>query len=678
MAVDETFARTVRIAIPFENTDAKTAPKTPRATVKRKIPDQPEDNAGNTPYHDLLQSLYDGVLITNASGRIEDVNERALDFLLYTKEELSRLNIVDVIAGADKSLLEALRQNIEDGRYTLIEAACIRKDQTTFPAEIATNRLVLTPEGHLCFFVRNITKRKRAEEALRQTVSRLRELDVSKSRFVSNVSHELRTPLTIINTFVSLVNDGIAGPVAPKQKECLDTVLRNCERLAGLIENVLDLGRIESGREEFRRERSKIGEMLQQCHHDFLPQCLLRHQQLNIEIPETIPDVLCDRDKIAQVLTNLLGNAVKFTPDGGTITLSATAQENAVRIDVTDNGPGIRPEDQNRIFEAFVQIARSDDGSGSKGTGLGLAISKHIIDIHEGILQVESAPEKGSCFFFTLPNYAEELDFNAFLSDRLRFMEARGRPLGMLVLRNMEQSKTADDLAPLHDLCAIMTTALDCPAAQTFIFEANRALIMLLDASEITENGIICRLQYALKNKNEAPPAPFCVAYLQPDHSRTPAEWLEQAIASLSPLPSEQTETTPRRVLLVDDDAPILNLMTRVLHESGAGLDLKSTTSGYDACIHFGEWKPDLVVLDLHLPDIDGKRVFDSMTKRLPRNNTKFLVVSGFRSDIDEIMRMGCDDFLCKPFDFDEFADKVRKLLDTPGAEPRKGTPQSQ
>jgi len=138
---------------------------------------------------------------------------------------------------------------------------------------------------------------------------------------------------------------------------------------------------------------------------------------------------------------------------------------------------------------------------------------------------------------------------------------------------------------------------------------------------------------------------------------------MTQALALLRP-PVAGPEAPPtRRVLIVDDDAAIVNLMVRVLHESGAGLDLKSTTSGYDACIHFGEWNPDLVVLDLHLPDIDGKRVFDSMTKRLPHRTTKFLVVSGYRSDIDEIMKLGCDDSLFKPFDLDEFVMKVKRLL---------------
>lgn len=670
MSGNESLDRTVRIAIPFEQPESALVPKVPRVIVKKKGPAPLDESADTVLYQELLQSLYDGVLITNAAGRIMDVNERAVDFLLYTKDELSRLNIINIIAGANEALLETLRRNIEQRRYTLIEASCIRKDHTTFPAEIATNRLVLTPEGHLCFFVRNITKRKKAEEALKQTVSRLQEMDLSKSRFVANVSHELRTPLTIINTFVSLVNDGVAGAVSAQQKECLETVLRNCERLAGLIDDVLDLGRIESGREEFHRARVNLTDLLKQCHHDFIPQCLLRHQQFNLEMPETLPEVLCDRDKIAQVLTNLVGNANKFTPQDGVITLRAVPENDVIRVDIEDTGPGIQPEDQSRIFEAFIQLARSEDSSGSKGTGLGLAICKHIINIHEGIMQVESIPGKGSRFFFTLPTYSEDKHFSAFITDRLLFMEVRDRQLAMLVLQVAAANgppgavpASTEGTASLQRLQTLAMEALDCTAEQMFLFEANQTLIVLLDGTELTQGGVASRLQRAMGKQRQEIMCDIRMAYLEPTRERSPSEWMKQALTLLQPIPVGPVETTPLRVLIVDDDASILNLMVRVLHESGAGLDLKSTTSGYDACIHFGEWKPDLVVLDLHLPDIDGKRVFDSMTKRLPHRATKFLAVSGYRADIDEIIKLGCDDSICKPFDFDEFVMKVKRLL---------------
>jgi CheY-like chemotaxis protein len=212
-------------------------------------------------------------------------------------------------------------------------------------------------------------------------------------------------------------------------------------------------------------------------------------------------------------------------------------------------------------------------------------------------------------------------------------------------------------------LRALAMEALDCTAEQTFMCETNRALIILLDGAEKTQDGVAARLQLTFGKQRQTIVDGIQMAYLEPTRARAPREWLTQALALLKPLPVGPVKTTPRRVLIVDDDAAILNLMVRVLHESGAGLELKSTTSGYDACIHFGEWNPDLVVLDLHLPDIDGKRVFDSMTKRLPHRATKFLVVSGYRGDIDEIMKLGCDDSLCKPFDFDEFVMKVKRLL---------------
>jgi PAS domain S-box-containing protein len=667
MNKDDSFARTVRIAIPLEAAESERVVPPPEPVLE---PEAPAPEAVEvSPYSDLFQSLYDGVLITDAAGRIMDVNDRALDFLLYDRDEVSRLNITEIIAGADQALLEKLHRNSTNRRFTLIDAYCLRKDRTKFPAEIAANQLLLTSEGYLCFFVRDITRRKQAEAELVQTISRLKELDSSKSRFVSNVSHELRTPLTIINTFVSLVNAGGAGPVTEQQKECLATVLRNCDRLAELIDNVLDLGRIESGREEFRRRRVNLADLLKQAHHDFLPKCELSHQQLNLDIPAALPEVLCDRDKIAQVLTNLLGNANKFSQENGVITLRAIPEDDAVRLEVEDNGPGIPPEDQGRIFEAFVQLSRPENGTKVKGTGLGLAISRHIIGAHDGLLQLESAPAKGSRFYFTLPTFSEEKNFHSFVRDRQRFLEARDRRLALLVLQpaaaGAAVTPTAEQLPRLQ---ALAMEALNVAEAQTFLFEANRIIIVLVDGAELTREAITYQLQQALGKQRPELGAALQFAYLEPTAGRTPREWLAEAVARLEPLALSPGKIIPRRVLIVDDDASLLKLMLRILNESVPGLELKSTASGYDACIQFGEWKPDLVVLDLRLKDIDGKRVFESMTNRQPQRDTKFLIVSGYKGDIAEMMKLGVDDFLYKPFNFDEFTAKVKALLNLTAA----------
>jgi len=664
----------VRIAIPLQEEPAATA-KVPKIVKKAHVAGQTSwivtqtEEMGADRYQELLHSLYDGVLITKASGQIVDVNARAIRQLQYDQNELSRLNVLDIIVGANDQLLKNICKNIETNRFTLIDAYCIRKDKTTFPAEIATNRLVLTKEGHLCFFLRDVTRRKKAEEELIQTVSRLKELDNAKSRLVANVSHELRTPLTIINSFVSLVHDGIAGAISDQQKECLATVLRNCDRLANLIDDVLDLGRIESGREEFKRRRLCLPDLLRQCHHDFLPKFLLKHQQLNLEInEEAFPDALGDPDKIAQVLTNLMGNANKFTPDGGEITVSLGREGENARIDVVDNGPGIATDDQSRLFEAFTQIDRPEGGSGSKGTGLGLTISKQIVEAHEGALKVESQTGKGSCFFFTLPLYVEQKAFEAFVNDRLRFMQARNRKPMMVVVRcelaGCAGKDAATDGPPLmSQFRTAVAAALGCVELQTFLYESGNLIVALTDRSDLNRETIVSRLQAEIKSRLHAGNFSVSFACFQPDQAGSPGEYLARAMAMLESLPISRETERVKRVLVIDDDAPVLKMMTELLAKVDEKLDVRSTTSGYDACIHFGDWRPDLVVLDLHLPDIDGKKVFQSMSKGDPARRMKFLAVSGYPDEIREIMTMGCDACLAKPFDFKQFVDKVRSLL---------------
>ena len=674
MTLDQQFSSTMRIAIPLDDVQ-KVKIKIPKASEKAHLAGQPPwvvtqtDQAAADRYQELLHSLYDGVLISKDSGRIVDVNARAINQLQYDRHELSRLNVLDIIAGANEQLLQTICQNIEDNRFTLIDAYCIRKDKTTFPAEIATSRLILSKGGHLCFFLRDVTKRKKAEEELIQTVSKLKELDNAKSRLVANVSHELRTPLTIINSFVSLVHDGIAGPVSEQQKECLATVLRNCDRLANLIDDVLDLGRIESGREEFKRRRLNLPDLLRQCQHDFLPRFLLKHQQLNLEIPaEAFPDALGDAAKIAQVLTNLLGNANKFTPDNGEITVSLARDGENARIDVVDNGPGIAAEDQCRLFEAFTQLNRPEGGAGSKGTGLGLTISKHIIGAHGGVLKVESEAGKGCRFFFTLPLYSEKKAFEAFAGDRLQFMQARNHEPAVILVccrrEVMPDQKAAPAAEPIRQsLRGAVISALGCTDSQVFLLESEASIVVLADGADLNKAKVASRLKAEIGSKFQDSALAVSFAYLQPAPADSPREWLAKARAMLEPLPVTGGLEQVKRILIIDDDEAVLKMMTDILGQADQKIDIRATASGYDACINFGDWKPDLVVLDLHLPDIDGKKVFQSMIRGDPKRRMKFLAVSGYPDDIREIMALGCDDCLAKPFDFKQFIAKVRTLL---------------
>lgn len=247
-----------------------------------------------------------------------------------------------------------------------------------------------------------------AKEELEEKNERLEELDRMKSDFISMVSHELRTPLTSIREGVALVQDGVAGEVNEKQEHFLALAKRNIDRLARLINDLLDISHIESGKMEMKRGLIDMREVIKGVAETFRPQIKEKGLELKAECPSGSCKLYADRDKMEQVFSNLLNNAIKFT-DQGSITISGSDKGNCLEISVADTGRGIPKEDLEDVFDKFKQIGRKT-GPGSAGTGLGLAICKGIIEAHGGRIWVESEPDKGSRFIFSLPKGLREGD----------------------------------------------------------------------------------------------------------------------------------------------------------------------------------------------------------------------------------------------------------------------------
>jgi signal transduction histidine kinase len=237
---------------------------------------------------------------------------------------------------------------------------------------------------------------------------RLQDLDRLKSDFVSNVSHELRTPLTAIKGAVDLVLREVPGPLNEKQTHYLTRVRSNTQHLAGLINDLLDLSKIEDGKMEFKTTRVSLGGLVHEVVETLRPMAAEKPIALDVAVPEPSILVWADRDKVTQVLMNLIGNAIKFTPPNGRVGVSAESESTGwVRVSIRDMGAGIPTSEQQKIFEKFYQVAENG-GPKPKGTGLGLAISKALVELHGGKIWVESEIEHGSNFSFTLPAAVSE------------------------------------------------------------------------------------------------------------------------------------------------------------------------------------------------------------------------------------------------------------------------------
>jgi signal transduction histidine kinase len=232
---------------------------------------------------------------------------------------------------------------------------------------------------------------------------RLKELDKMKSYFVSNVSHELRTPLTAIEGLADNMLDGITGYLNEKQVSYMSDIKASADRLARLIDDLLDLSRIERGSVELKPAKVSLATLIDEVTSSL--RAVAEEKRVHLEVNGTNPNLTAwvDRDKIIQVLMNLIGNAVKFSPPQGKVSVTAcNLGDGWVQVSVTDAGPGIAAEEASKIFDEFYQIKKPGEEK-TKGAGLGLPISKKLVELHGGSIWVESEPGKGSNFSFTLP-----------------------------------------------------------------------------------------------------------------------------------------------------------------------------------------------------------------------------------------------------------------------------------
>jgi len=234
---------------------------------------------------------------------------------------------------------------------------------------------------------------------LLRDVTRLKEVERLKSEFVMAASHELRTPLTGMGMSIDLLLEHASQGLAEKDRELLQAAHEEVHRMKALVNDLLDLSKIEAGRIELEFEKVPVQTLFEHVHEVFKGQAEMKHVKLTSELAGDLPEVRADANKVTWVLTNLISNALRYVSQDGQIQITAKKIGPHVHLSVHDNGPGIPPEYQSKIFQKFVQVK----GQQSGGTGLGLAICKEIVRAHGGAIWVESSPGQGSTFTFTLP-----------------------------------------------------------------------------------------------------------------------------------------------------------------------------------------------------------------------------------------------------------------------------------
>jgi len=337
------------------------------------------------------------VIITDTKGSIEYVNQKFTQLTGYTLEEVIGKNPRILKSGKNPpEMYKHLWETITSGCEWHEEFLNKKKDGGLY-WKCSSISPLRNSEGVITRFIEvceDITKQKEAENKIKEAIE-------AKANFTSMVSHELRTPLTTIEESIAVILDGLTGVINDEQKEYLTIAKRNVDRLARLINNVLDFEKLESGKMEFNTPEDDINEVVKEVQETMATMIVEKGLTLIVKTDDNLPRFRFDRDSIIQVLENIINNAIKVTWKGS-ITIITDKGDDAIHVSVEDTGIGIRKEDMNKLFHEFEQLAKGKDRK-TGGTGLGLAISKKIIEKHNGKIWAESEPGKGSIFHFTLP-----------------------------------------------------------------------------------------------------------------------------------------------------------------------------------------------------------------------------------------------------------------------------------
>jgi PAS domain S-box-containing protein len=356
----------------------------------------------------LLESTPDGIVLVNGTGRIVLANSNAERLFGYQHGELLGRAVECLMPRRYHGSHTGHRANYFAQPRTRamgagLELYGIRKDGGEFPVEISLCPLE-SEEGTLAMSaIRDISDRKRIEQALQEKNIELRNAAEAKNRFLASMSHELRTPLNGIIGFAEFLYDGKPGPLNPKQKEYLNDILNSGRHLLQLINDVLDLAKVEAGRMALTPERFSVTRAVDEVCAVARPLAEKKSIALRSVITPAVDDVELDQPKFKQVLYNLLSNAIKFTDSGGRVEVRAQPDgPGAFVLAVTDNGIGIKEEDLPRLFREFEQL-ESGAARHYEGSGLGLALTRRLVELQGGNVTVESAVGRGSTFAVTLP-----------------------------------------------------------------------------------------------------------------------------------------------------------------------------------------------------------------------------------------------------------------------------------
>lgn len=542
----------------------------------------------------VLDSARDPILVVGQDGVVELANRACGEAFGVAGGSLAGTDISELVPA------------LAGGAHPTGEVTVTRRDGSSFPAEISTGVFERDGRSVSVCILRDMTERHR--------------LDQLKNEFVSTVSHELRTPLTSIRGSLGLIVAGAAGGLPDKAKSLLEIAHKNSERLVGLVNDILDIEKIESGRMEFRHDRLEAGGLVEQAVEANQSYAAQHEVEYRITTrPDTPLPVQGDADRLIQVLTNLLSNAAKFSPAGSTVEVAvellAGLGGRQARISVRDRGAGIPEEFRSRIFQRFAQ-ADASDVRRKGGTGLGLSIAKAIVERHGGRIGFEPAEGGGTCFWFTLPLLAEAPETAALPGDARRQVliceddADVATLLGLMIEQDgwrvdfARDAETALEKARTGQYDA-MTVDLLLPGMDGI------TLIRQLRADPATAGlPIVVVSATAQDGKRELNGDAFNIV-----------DWLDKPIEQLRLRAALRQAGLRSRngracILHVEDDDDVIEVVGAIVRDEAEIVPARSLQEGREK---LAARRFDLVIIDVGLPDGSGLDLLETINARTPR-----------------------------------------------------------
>lgn len=454
----------------------------------------------------------------------------------------------------------------------------------------------------------------------------MREIDRLKSQFLANMSHELRTPLNSIIGFSRVIIKGIDGPVTELQQQDLTAIYNSGQHLLGLINDILDLSKIEAGKMELAFDEVNIADIATSVLATMSGLIKDKPIQMKRVIQPDLPAVRADAIRIRQVMINLLSNAAKFTDEGNILMeiclQPSVAGRNEVRISVTDTGPGIAPHDQAKLFQPFSQV---DDSPTRKtgGTGLGLSICQHIVNMHGGKIWVDSDVGKGSTFHFTLPLFRKEKESVAALSGNNKVILAIDDDIQVIGLYERYLRPQGYEIMPLTDPSQAVERAKKIkPFAITLDI-----MMPGIDGWQVLDE---------LKGNPDTRDIPVVICSIIEDLEKGfnlgATDYLLKPILEedlVNALDRANMDGSIRDVLVIDDNPDDLRLIGKILTDDGRykAIFAEGGRMGWDL-LSSGK-PPHAVILDLFMPEVDGFKILENMQASEKLRDIPVVVISG-------------------------------------------------